>query len=123
MFLEELEDEQAFTANVTLALMVLIEQMNQEIQQFGSLELAILEPDFLLDVRQQLRLVENIEYPNLRLLTSAILNALEGYKPSSRDIQQPLTDWQFLFLMNAIVNSIETIEGNALISDLSLIHI
>ena len=117
MFLEELEDEQAFTANVTLALMVLIEQMNQEIQQFGSLELAILEPDFLLDVRQQLRLVENIEYPNLRLLTSAILNALEGYKPSSRDIQQPLTDWQFLFLMNAIVNSIETIEGNALISD------
>ena len=115
-FLGELEDEQKFIANITLALMVLIEQINLEIQQFSRLELAILEPDFLLDVRQRLRLVENIEYPNLRLLSSAILNALEDYKPSSRDGQQLLTNWQFLFLTNAIVNSIETIEGNALLS-------
>ena len=116
-FLEEIDGSQMFVANVMLQLLSVIEEINVEKQNFTNLELAILDPNFLLDVRQQLRLIENIEYPNLRLLFSSTLTALENYTPGSNVEEAQLTDWQFLFLVNAVMDSIETIEGNNLLSD------
>ena len=116
-FIDELEDEQKFIANIALGLLTFTEEINLAAQQFSNLELAILEPDFLLEVRRELRFVENIEYPNLRLIFASILLALEDYQPRSNSSRNSLTNWQFMFLANAVMSSVETIAGNSLNDD------
>ncbi|MCG8415601.1 MAG: hypothetical protein MI746_15405 [Pseudomonadales bacterium] len=70
-------------------------------QLLASIE-SLLDEAFLFEVRSKLQFVENIPYPNTRLLRIAILQVLSEYDPSSAVAGDKLTQQQYNILLAAI---------------------
>ena len=67
---------------------------------------------FLGDLRFKLRLVENIPYPNLRLLKIAVNHALDSYSAVAISTEKKLSDDQFNILLGAILDTIRVYDAS-----------
>lgn len=72
---------------------------------------ALTDDVFLGGVRLRLRAVEDIPYPNLRLLRIAVLRVMQPYRDGSDEIQQ-LPDEHYQLLLDAIWDSVVRYDEN-----------
>lgn len=104
------------TSNEQLALLLGLEDFsslvqqeldarNDHNQQALNFLTALTSDTFLGGVRSKLQLVENIPYPNMRLLQIAVLHVLDEYRLDSPSPGEKLPDEQFQILDNAILGS------------------
>ena len=81
-------------------------EYNARNQQAADYASALLDDGFLQRVKDELRLVANIPYPNERLLHIAITHALSPFINEAQFDGEPLTQEQFDILIRATMNTI-----------------
>ena len=83
--------------------------------------IALSDDRFVGDLRLKLRLVENIPYPNRRLLEIAVNYALESYSAGAILAENKLPDDQFNILLDAILNTIIVYDASGPVSGSGLL--
>lgn len=84
-----------------------LEFLRQRISGLAGFEASVLQDEaFQAELRSELRFVENIPYPNRRLLRIAVLYALDGYRQTSTAPGDKLTNLEFETLVATVMQSV-----------------
>jgi hypothetical protein len=95
-------------------------EYNASNRQLSAYAAELLDDGFLQRVKDALRLVANIPYPNERLLHIAITHALNPFRSEVQGDGQPLSDEQFQILLRATMNTIIEYNANGPVSGIAI---